>query len=199
MKIDTQALSGAFAEPVLQSQSVFRMLMDGMSRPGSQHVIETDIGQPDPFGPASAAVALTLCDHETTFWLSANLAKSAASEWIAFHSGARLTNEKADARFAFIERGAQIASFGLFSLGTQEYPDRSTTIVIEVASFAQGQSLTLSGPGLLTPRTVTVDGLSPDFLRLWTDNRALFPRGVDVILTCGKQLMCLPRTVRIAT
>lgn len=198
MMTNTHALSGGFSEPVFQSQSVFRMLMDGMARPGTLHEVEGDIGQPAPFGAASAAVALTLCDHETTFWLSAELAKSATAEWIAFHAGAQLTREKADARFAFFEPGTQPASLGLFALGTQEYPDRSTTVVIEVAKLGEGQPLTLSGPGLLAPKTIAVDGLSQDFLRQWSDNRMLFPRGVDVILTCGKKLMCLPRTVRIS-
>lgn len=198
MTMTSHILSGGFSKPVFESQNVFRMLMDGMSRPGTIHQIETESGQPQPFGPAAAAIALTLCDHETSFWLSAAFAKTPVAEWIAFHSGAHLTREKADARFAFVEHGAPLTSFGLFALGSQEYPDRSTTIVIEVTSLESGTALTLSGPGLLNPKSVAIDGLPQDFVRLWTDNRALFPRGIDVVLTAGKRLMCLPRTVKIS-
>ena len=31
----------------------------------------------------------------------------------------------------------------------------------------------------------------------WADNRALFPRGVDVVLTCGQFFIALPRTTKI--
>lgn len=197
MSTDTQAFTGGFSDPVFQSQSVFRKLMDGMARPGSIHTVEHDAGQPDPLGPAAGAIALTLCDHDTPVWLSAGFSRSAVSEWIAFHSGAPITREKAEARFAFVEPGVTPSSFGLFSLGTQEYPDRSTTLVIEVAGLGEGQSFMLSGPGILQSKTVEIGGLPEAFLRLWADNRPLFPRGVDVILTAGRSFLCLPRTTKI--
>lgn len=197
MSANTQAFTGGFADPVFQSQSVFRMLMDGMARPGSIRAIEHDAGQPDPLGAAAGAIALTLCDHDTPVWLSAGFAKSAVGEWIGFHSGAPMTREKAEARFAFVEAGGTLSSFGLFSLGTQEYPDRSTTLVIEVTELGRGQVFTLSGPGILQSKTVEIAGLPEAFLRLWADNRPLFPRGVDVILTAGRSFLCLPRTTKI--
>jgi alpha-D-ribose 1-methylphosphonate 5-triphosphate synthase subunit PhnH len=198
----SQVFSGGFSQPVFESQSVFRMLMEGMSRPGTIRTVETDVGQPEPLGPAAGAIALTLCDHETPVWLSAGLAKSAVAEWIGFHTGAPMTREKAESRFAFIEFGMAPSSFGLFSAGTQEYPDRSTTLVIEVAALGgtegEGTDLTLTGPGILHATTVRVTGLPEIFARLWADNRVLFPRGVDVVLTAGQQILCLPRTTKIA-
>lgn len=210
MNTTTQALAGGFGEPVFQSQNVFRMLMDGMARPGTIRAIEADAGQPEPLGPAAGAIALTVCDHETPVWLSAGFTGSAVGDWLGFHTGAPMTREKAEARFAFLETGATISSFGLFAAGTQEYPDRSTTIVIEVAAFGEGATsahapshalsgaLTLSGPGILEAKTIEVKGLLDVFPRLWADNRALFPRGVDVVLTAGRDMLCLPRTTKIA-
>jgi alpha-D-ribose 1-methylphosphonate 5-triphosphate synthase subunit PhnH len=198
MNIKTQALSGGFQEPVFESQGVFRMLMNGMARPGTIHTITTDIGQPEPLGEAAGAIALTVCDHDTPTWLSAGLLKSPVAEWIGFHTGAPITREKAESRFAFVEAGVAPSSFGLFAAGTQEYPDRSTTLVIEITALGQGQALTLKGPGIQQATTVKLKGLPEVFPRLWADNRALFPRGVDVILTAGKSLLCLPRTTNIA-
>ncbi len=197
MSTDTQAFTGGFSDPVFQSQSVFRKLMDGMARPGSVHTVEHDAGQPDPLGSAAGAIGLTLCDHDTPVWLSAGFSKSAVGEWISFHSGATITREKAEARFAFVEPGVTPSSFSLFSLGTQEYPDRSTTLVIEVAGLGEGRPFTLSGPGILQSKMVEIAGLPEAFLRLWADNRPLFPRGVDVILTAGRSFLCLPRTTKI--
>lgn len=197
MSANTHAFTGGFTDPVFQSQSIFRMLMDGMARPGSIRAVEHDAGQPEPLGAAAGAIALTLCDHDTPIWLSAGLVKSAVGEWMGFHSGAPLTREKAEARFAFVEAGAALSSFGLFAPGTQEYPDRSTTLVIEVTGFGEGQAFTLSGPGILQSKTTEIAGLPEAFLRLWADNRPLFPRGVDVILTAGRSFLCLPRTTKI--
>lgn len=203
--INSETLSGGFAQPVFGSQSLFRMLMDGMARPGTIHVLASDVGQPEPLGAAAGAIALTVCDHETPVWLSPRLAQSAVGEWIRFHAGAPLTREKSEARFAFLEPGIAPASFSLFALGTQEYPDRSTTLVIEVASLGSeagagaGEKLTLTGPGIQHAREIWVEGLPESFVRLRMDNRALFPRGVDVILTAGPSLLCLPRTTQVAS
>ncbi len=197
MATNTEAFAGGFANPVFESQSIFRLLMDGMARPGTIREVEHDAGQPEPLGAAAGAIALTLCDHDTPVWLSAGLAKSAVGDWIAFHSGAPLTREKAEARFAFMEAGTAPASFGLFSQGTQEYPDRSTTLIIEVASVNAGQVFTLSGPGILQTAGMEITGLPETFPRLWADNRALFPRGIDVVLTAGRRFLCLPRTTKI--
>jgi alpha-D-ribose 1-methylphosphonate 5-triphosphate synthase subunit PhnH len=40
-------------------------------------------------------------------------------------------------------------------------------------------------------------GLPEAFLRLWTENHALFPRGIDLVLTAGSRFLCLPRTTKI--
>ena len=198
MALHAQALAGGFTDPVFQSQTIFKTLMDGMARPGTIYDAALQAGQPEPLGNAAGAIALTLCDHDTLVWLSAGLAKSAMPEWIGFHTGAPITREKAQSSFAFIEAGTAPSSFGLFAAGTQEYPDRSTTLILEVAALGEGEKLSLTGPGILGTRTVAVSGLPDMFQRLWDDNRALFPRGVDVILTAGAQFLCLPRTTRIA-
>lgn len=197
MAPNTEVFSGGFSNPVFETQSIFRLLMDGMARPGTIREVQCDAGQPEPFGAAAGAIALTLCDHDTPVWLSSGLAKSAVGEWIGFHSGAPMTREKAEARFAFLEAGATITSFGLFYPGTQEYPDRSTTLLIEVAGIGEGQVYVLSGPGILQNIEMRITGLPETFQRLWTDNRMLFPRGIDVVLTSGRRFVCLPRTTKI--
>ncbi|MFC3163435.1 phosphonate C-P lyase system protein PhnH [Ciceribacter thiooxidans] len=199
MTLRTEALTGGYIDPVHDAQSTFRMLMDGMARPGTVKTIVPPIEPPAPLGPAAGAIALALCDNDTLVWLSAGLAKSPIAEWIGFHTGAPVTREKSEGRFAFIEAGSPIASFGLFALGSQEYPDRSTTVVIEVSRLEGGAPLILRGPGIRESVTIAPIGLPDIFLRQWADNRALFPRGIDVVLTAGRQFLCLPRTCKIST
>jgi alpha-D-ribose 1-methylphosphonate 5-triphosphate synthase subunit PhnH len=194
---NTDALSGGFAEPVFHAQSVFKRMMDAMARPGTIQTVAPDAEPPAPLGIAAGAIALTLCDHDTPVWLAPALAKSAAPQWLGFHTGAPVTAEKAEARFAFVDEGASLSSFGLFASGTQEYPDRSTTIVIELPDLEGGRRLALMGPGIKTVTDVAPLGLPERFLHLWTENRALFPRGVDIVLTSGSRFLCLPRTIKI--
>ena len=198
MGLASDSLSGGFHDPVFQGQAVFRLVMDAMARPGTLQTVTDDTGAPSPLGIAAGAIALTLLDHDTPVWLSVRLQKSALPGWLAFHTGAPPAPEKAEARFAFIEAGAPLPSFGLFSAGTQEYPDRSVTLIIEIASFEGTTPLKLTGPGIAGGRIVHPSGLPDGFLRQWAENHVLFPRGVDVVLTAGDRFLCLPRTTRIS-
>ncbi|OMQ41554.1 phosphonate C-P lyase system protein PhnH [Ensifer sp. 1H6] len=197
MASQSQIYAGAFADPVFSAQSVFKSLMDGFARPGQIIRLEASSIPPAPMGAAAGAVALTLCDHDTAVWLTPALGKSAVPQWIAFHTGAPVTDTKTDARFAFVEKGAPVPGFDQFSLGTQEYPDRSTTLVIEIEALTGGEPLTAHGPGIKDDITIAVRGLPEVFLDFWSANRAIFPRGIDLVLTSGDSVLCLPRTTRL--
>ncbi|KQW61601.1 MULTISPECIES: phosphonate C-P lyase system protein PhnH [unclassified Ensifer] len=198
MASQSQIYAGAFADPVFSAQSVFKSLMDGFARPGQIIRLEASSIPPAPMGAAAGAVALTLCDHDTAVWLTPALGKSAVPQWIAFHTGAPVTDTKTDARFAFVEKGAPVLGFDQFSLGTQEYPDRSTTLVIEIEALTGGETLTARGPGIKDDITIAVRGLPEVFLDFWSANRAIFPRGIDLVLTAGDSVLCLPRTSRLS-
>ncbi|MEI2300873.1 phosphonate C-P lyase system protein PhnH [Ensifer sp. MJa1] len=198
MASQSQIYAGAFADPVFAAQSVFRDLMDGFARPGTIKQLSAKSVPPAPLCAAAGAVALTLCDHDTPVWLTPALSKSAVPQWIAFHSGAPVTSSKTEARFAVFEKGAAIPSFDHFALGTQEYPDRSTTLVIEIEALAGGAPLVAKGPGIKTDIELSPKGLPDVFLEFWNANRAIFPRGVDLVLTAGEALVCLPRTTRLS-
>ena len=195
--MNMQALTGGFSQPVFDAQAVFRSLMDGMSRPGTVQTITTEIGQPSPLGKAAGVVALSLCDADTPVWLSSCFAKSAVAEWIGFHTGAPFADEKSEASFVFLQATSGFHSFDLLASGTQEYPDRSATVVIVVTAIGDGKAMVLHGPGIKGQRIVSVAGLPDMFGDIWKANRAIFPRGVDVILTAGERLLCLPRTTEI--
>lgn len=198
MTAQSQIYAGAFADPVFEAQAVFRTLMGCFARPGTIGRIAVAVTPPSPLGQASGAVALTLCDHDTPVWLSPALLKSPAPQWITFHAGAGMTNFKDEARFAFIEKGGPVPGFDQFAIGSQEYPDRSTTLVIEVETLTGGRRMTARGPGIKKETVVAPDGLPGRFLELWTANRAIFPRGIDLVLTAADTVLCLPRTTRLS-
>jgi len=198
--IGTLAVAAGFDAPVLGAQTAFRALMDAMARPGTIRPLAGIVGAPAPLTPAAAALALTLLDYETPFWLDAALtAAPQVARWIAFHTGAALTADPADAGFAFIADPIAAPPFDDFAPGTPEYPDRSTTLILQVASLGAGTSLSLRGPGIDGARRFAAAPLPSDFVARLAANRALFPRGVDLALAAEHAVAALPRSVNVTS
>ncbi len=193
-------LASAFDDPALASQTVFRTVMEALARPGQARPLPSSLSVPPPLSKTAAAVALTLLDYETPFWLDPGLdAASAVAAWLKFHTGAPQTAEAAQAAFAFVSDPAAVPAFEAFSPGSLEYPDRSTTLVMQVASFSQGHALALSGPGIAGTTSFSAQPLPLDFRARLIANREMFPRGVDLILVSETAVAALPRSVRIAS
>ena len=188
-----------FASPVLSSQAVFRCVMDALARPGSIQAIADVASAPPLFMPAAAVVALTLFDHDTPIWLDRRFgAESDIASWLRFQTGAPLTGDASLAAFALIYSGAALPDLESFASGTPEYPDRSTMMLVQVDTLSEGAELILSGPGIRGTSSLRAGALPSDFLRRMQANRALFPRGVDLLLVCGNELVALPRSTHVA-
>ena len=192
-------LAPAFDDPALASQAVFRTMMEAMARPGLPRPLATRLAPPTPLSATAAAVALTLLDYETPFWLDARLAAAGeVAAWLKFHTGAPLTGNPAQSSFAFICDPATMPPFETFSQGVSEYPDRSTTLVVQVERLDRGDALTLCGPGIAGSRSFCAAPLPDNFQARLLANRALFPRGVDLILVSAQAVAALPRSLRVA-
>jgi alpha-D-ribose 1-methylphosphonate 5-triphosphate synthase subunit PhnH len=81
--------------------------------------------------------------------------------------------------------------------GTDEMPETSATVILQVSALGSGRRFRLEGPGLRQPTELRVDGLPDEFVAIWQQNHALFPRGVDLILCAGDRLAALPRSVTV--
>ena len=194
MTLQAESLEGGFADPVLGAQATFRALMDAMSRPGTIHSCGDDAAPPHPLGAAQGAIALTLADHDTPVWLSPALANATTRGWVGFQTGAEIVASPAHARFAFLASGEPIPDFLGFDAGSQDYPDRSATLIIELPSLSGGPEMVARGPGIKDSAQIALQGLPGDFLHRWRVNRGFFPRGIDLIFTAGNALMALPRS-----
>jgi alpha-D-ribose 1-methylphosphonate 5-triphosphate synthase subunit PhnH len=183
-------LSPGFADPVANAQSCFRAVLDAMARPGRVHGVR-GVSAPPPLCDAAAAVLLTLADHETPLWLDP--AASSARPWIVFHTGAPVVPQ-AQATFAM---ALSLPDPHDLPDGTDETPETSATVILQVASLAIGRRFLLQGPGLRDPKFLPIDGMPADFVTIWQRNHALYPRGIDLILCAGDQLAALPRSVTI--
>jgi alpha-D-ribose 1-methylphosphonate 5-triphosphate synthase subunit PhnH len=185
------------SNPVFAAQASFRAVLDALARPGTIHSVAATMA-PSPLSPTAAAVALTLCDHDTPVWLDSALRASApVIEWLRFHCGSPVIDRPRDAAFAFISAAPELPPFSDFNVGTPDYPDRSATIVIQVASLHAGTRFTLTGPGIPDRRSILVDSLPNDFSDRFAANRAHFPCGIDLLLVADGEVAALPRSVRL--
>lgn len=196
MSLDT-SLQPGFADPVLEAQCAFRSLLDAMANPGRAVPLSGLAQAPGPLSPVAAAVALTLIDHESPLWLDPALAGSQALRaWLGFHSGAPIVASPAEAAFALAAEPQSLPALKDFALGSEAYPDRSTTLILQVEACSE-DGPSLSGPGLAEPRRFGAAPLPADFWDQWRANRALFPCGVDVILAGPEAVAALPRSLKV--
>ena len=188
---DLSKVSTGFTDPVHDAQAAFRAVLDALSRPGRQFAI----GQPVPglaLGPAMACVLLALTDGDTAVWWQQ--ADLAAATWLRFHTGARQATTPADAAFAVLASATDMPPLAAFAAGSAEAPERSATLLLEVASLDDGPPVEWRGPGIQGTQTVHLAGLPNDFWVQWQASQAAFPQGVDIVFTCAGRALGLPRT-----
>ncbi|HWV19596.1 MAG TPA: phosphonate C-P lyase system protein PhnH [Devosia sp.] len=186
-----------FADPVRDAQATFRAILDALANPGTAQKLGGTSDGSGNLGRDLVSTLLTLSDHDTGIWLSPALDVDAVKGFVGFHTGASVVSDPARANFVFVALGDAMPELARCNLGTQEYPDRSTTVIAEVAALSGGAKLVLRGPGIRETQEFAPVGLPEDFVAQWRENRELFPRGVDVLLVAGGQVMGLPRSARI--
>jgi len=181
---------------VYASQRTFRALADGFARPGEIKPISgTD--PPLPLAPAMASVLLCLADFETPIWLDPTLAVAPVVDWVRFRTGAPTVDMPNRAAFALVGNSRDLPDFTVFAQGSDEYPDRSTTVIVQVDRL-EGRPIAITGPGIKGTRTFSAEPLPEDFAVRLSANRELNPRGIDLILIAGTQVLALPRSIRVA-
>ena len=105
-----------------------------------------------------------------------------------------------------IRRSAALRSIGdaralpaldRFAFGTSEYPDRSTTVILQVESLTQGPAFELRGPGIDGTAVLRATLQPADLFERLAINATLFPRGIDVVLVADDAVVAIPRTTRL--
>ncbi len=163
-----------------RTNATFEALMWALSRPGTVQ---------DLPAPGSAGIAEALLDRECRAFCD----DPALADRIATFGAALVPLPLADHCFLALDAGldrlAQIA------VGSALYPDTGATVVAQ-ARFGTGQRLRLTGPGIETLAEIALDGIAPVF---WALRAALcrYPAGFDLFLTCGAQVIGLPRSTTI--
>ena len=186
------------ADPVLDSQRIFRSVLEAMAHPGRVVAMAGPVETPRPAHRAATAVCLALVDLETPLWLDPAARTAEVLEGLRFHCGCPIVAEPRLARFALIVDAWTMPPLEAFDGGSDEYPDRSATLIVQVAALTAGVGKRLAGPGIAGEARLAVDGAPERFWVGLRDNHARFPRGVDVILAAPDRVAALPRTTSVA-
>jgi alpha-D-ribose 1-methylphosphonate 5-triphosphate synthase subunit PhnH len=117
--------------------SVFRAVMDAMARPGTVHHFPGFTAPPPPLGCGRCGDLRSRgCRH-------AGVARSIDGE---NRHGAGLGGVshrcadhpyQSEAAFALVAAPQSLSSLNGFALGTQDYPDRSTTLILQVETLTK--------------------------------------------------------------
>ena len=180
------SLVGGFTNPPVQSAEAFRVALDVMARPGK--IAELQSATAPGLSPAAATLILTLCDGTTPVYLAGAFDRPDLRDWITFQTGAPFA-VGSEAVFA-VGTWDDLLPLDRFPVGTPEYPDRSTTLIVEVTALSE-TGTRLKGPGIKAEAALSLPG--PELL---AHNAALFPLGLDAFFTAGTRVAALPRTTQ---
>lgn len=175
-----------------QQQQVFRTLLTAMSAPGQ---IATMPVHPDPapLSPSCAVICLTLLDAGSPVAL-VNMC-AAAALWLNTHCRAPMVSMD-QAHFVLGTEKHWDWESTPVPMGSEEEPEQGATLILELDSLDAGEPLQLKGPGIASTCNIAPD-LGAGFLPFWQKQQSQYPRGVDLILCCREQCLCLPRSVTI--
>src|SRR5215472_15113710 len=191
-------LPAGFADKVKSAQSTFRSVMEAMAHPGSVQRAVAEVGAPTPVMRGTAAIALTLFDHDTPIWLDSKMSEtSEVAKWLKFHTSAPVVADSSICSFALIGDAGALPDLSHFALGTNEYPDRSTTLVLQVKDLTRGEVYELRGPGIDGSAVLQAIIEPKNLFERLAVNGSLFPRGIDVVLVADDAIVAIPRTTRL--
>lgn len=178
----------AFDNPVFDSQNTFRQLLTAMSEPGTL-VTLPQVSANLTLAAGTVSTLLAMTDQDTKVWLDNPTPETEA--YLQFHCSAPFCKQPEQAHFAVITEVEKCPALDSFALGTEEYPDQASTVIIET-TFT-GKTYRLQGPGIETSIEIKLH-LPDSLLEQRQQLSELFPRGLDLILIDGSQALALPRT-----
>jgi alpha-D-ribose 1-methylphosphonate 5-triphosphate synthase subunit PhnH len=188
------AAAKGFETPVFDAQRCFRVLLRAMSGPGLP--VAWNASGLDMQPAEAAAAALTLLDYETPVSLAGPFASDSWRDFMTFHTNAPIV-APSEAAYVLTDWQSLPAFMHELRTGTPEYPDRSATVLIQVAGFTSGLLVMFSGPGIQGERGFQAEGLDGGFWDAAIRNSGLFPLGLDFIFCGPGAIAALPRSTRI--
>jgi alpha-D-ribose 1-methylphosphonate 5-triphosphate synthase subunit PhnH len=181
-------------EKLYLTQSIYRNLLDVMSKPGTVCTLDDTFTAHWPTG--MLAIAATLIDHEVDFCVleDGQLAQNISD----ITQGGTTDIQEAD--FILVPGGDSRGRIREAKTGLPEFPDQGATIIYQAETLsADGDgSIQLQGPGIKETSTPSITGVPMEELSSLSEINCQYPLGVDVIFIDSKnQVMAIPRSVQV--
>jgi alpha-D-ribose 1-methylphosphonate 5-triphosphate synthase subunit PhnH len=187
-----------FMNAVFDSQATFRSVMTAMAEPGTLQTLSAVLTEGPSLSPALTATALTLLDFEASVWIDHD-PTGERLRYLQFHTGVQHADTSQSATFAIIAKPLELPPLKAFAKGTLEYPDRATTLLVDVRDISTTRGWKLTGPGIRGSRRLLVEQLRSSLSTELAINHKSFPLGVDFIFCADSRLAALPRSTRVVT
>ena len=185
-----------FDGPAVGSHQTFRAILAAMENPGQLVTIRENPHAPDVFNTASAATCLMLLDFETTVWTDIDW-RSPAIGWLQLCCGCSVVTESCMANFAIITKPANMPALDYFRIDRNEYPERPTTMVVQVDDILPAVYEHYSNSFVDNTARLEYKGVADIFWDQWSQLSLLHPLGIDIFFTCDDVLSALPKMKRI--
>jgi len=184
------------------TQMIFRTLVEGMSHPGRVYQMPA-INEKVPWSNGLLAIVHTLFDHEIGFAVIESASQDQTSGEVYEATKASVV-DLPEADYVIVEGSRSGGEIESASRGEPAFPDKGATIIYRLdstnsGSGAPGDKIILTGPGINGRKAPQLSGLDRDEIALIREINSEYPLGVDCIFLNGQnQIMCLPRSTRIA-
>ena len=179
-------------DEVFDAQKTFRIILEAMANPF--RLLSVAKAGEKMFGayPHMLAVAMTLLDNETTYYVCD---EGELSEQIKLLTHARPV-EACEADYIFVTKPEQLMQvIEAAKMGTLEDPHKSATLVIENDGDRSKQA-EFYGPGIQDMAQVMLTEAMEQAVSLRDAQEYEYPQGIDFIfLSREGTLCCIPRLV----
>jgi alpha-D-ribose 1-methylphosphonate 5-triphosphate synthase subunit PhnH len=187
----------------LESQAIFKVMLDTTSRPGL--ILDLPRRIVDRI-PSALAPLVVLADVETRVHVI-DTPTFVWSEAVTSATGARPAQlNKADLIAVPADGREQLTSIFTFAHpGSAFSPESGARLMIGVndirshgTSDSAGVELVIRGPGVEGERILCIDGLTEADVNAWRTTNSRFPAGIDVWLTTeAGRIVAIPRSSRL--
>ena len=178
------------------TQDIFRKLVDCFARPGTTAPMPM-LAKVNVNGlyDETMSVMMALLDGEVSFCIAST--NEQLQKDVRMLTGAKITN-LAEADFIVIPHDATVQQvetvFRNAKTGDLIDPQKSATILYEVAPNASRNNFSLQGPGIKTTYEIAM-GISQQLMEIRAMRNKEFPLGIDLIMIDKQQeVYAIPRT-----
>lgn len=191
-----------FEDPVLDAQQAFRTILTAMAYPGRIVTLHRPNAFPEGLHQAAWAVLLTLVDESVHFWTDLP-EDHEAQRAVEFFCRPQKVSDAQEAELLLITQPDNFSGPYLFRVGTETEPHLGATLIMQMTCLTNAgatdaaESLSFTGPGVPDVAKIWVNGCPAEFWEWRKRLEAVYPRGVDLLLTHGPSLVAIPRSLII--